>query len=268
MKKLSFFAVVVAAIAFAACGGNKTVQPAEEGDSLRTFEQKQIEASIKMNVDSLASVIARLKKLPVVEKNGMIVLTDEEKLVKPTYLLDLSVADETMTLSEEYRVLTALQVDREIADLYGLDLTGYDKAIAKLVADINDPSFKVLDDEFSIYENSQKLYDAMNENERINFFWQIVSASLVEQLYISQNSEKFLASFDNQAASDISLRIVLIQDAINRLTEYDPELVPVADALEPLTVINAITVDELKEQLAEVKDEIVEARQALIELQY
>ena len=280
MKKLSFFAVVVAAIAFAACGGNKTVQPVEEGDSLRTFEQKQIEASIKMNVDSLASVIARLKKLPVVEKNGMIVLTDEEKLVKPTYLLDLSVADETMTLSEEYRsyleryseeyrVLTALQVDREIADLYGLDLSGYDKAIAKLVADINDPSFKVLDDEFSIYENSQKLYDAMNENGRINFFWQIVSASLVEQLYIiSQNSEKFLASFDDQAASDISLRIVLIQDAINRLTEYDPELVPVADALEPLTVINAITVDELKEQLAEVKDEIVEARQALIELQY
>ena len=189
--------------------------------------------------------------------------------MKPTYLLDLSVADETMTLSEEYLVLTALQVDREIADLYGLDLSGYDKAIAKLVADINDPSFKVLDDEFSIYENSQKLYDAMNENERINFLWQIVSASLVEQLYIiSQNSEKFLASFDDQAASDISLRIVLIQDAINRLTEYDPELVPVADALEPLTVINAITVDELKEQLAEVKDEIVEARQALIELQY
>ncbi len=269
MKKLSFFAVVAAAIAFAACGGNKTVDSMEESDSLKAFEQQQIEANIKMNVDSLASVIARLKKLPVVEKNGMIVLTDEEKLVKPTYLLDLSIADESMTLAEEYRVLTALQVDREIADLYGLDLSGYDKAIAKVAADINDPSFKVLDNEFTVYENSQKLYDAMNENERINFFWQIVSASLVEQLYIiSQNADKFLASFDDQAASDISLRIVLIQDAINRLTEYDPELVPVADALEPLTVINAITVAELKEQLAEVKDEITEARQALIELQY
>ena len=269
MKKLSFFAVVVAAIAFAACGGNKTVQPAEESDSLKAFEQQQIEAAIKMNVDSLASAMARLKKLPVTEKNGVIVLTDEEKLVKPDYLLNLSVADETMTLSEEYRVLTALQVDREIADLYGLDLADYDKAIAKVAADINDPSFKVLDNELTVYENSQKLYDAMNENERINFFWQIVSASLVEQLYIiSQNSEKFLAAFDDQAASDVSLRIVLIQDALNRLTEYDPELVPVAETLEPLTVINAITVDELKAQLAEVKDEITEARQALIELQY
>lgn len=270
MKKLSFFAVALAAMAFAACGGNKSAQTEEESrDSLSMFEQQQIEAAIKMNFDSLAAEVARLKQLPVVQKNGMIVLTDEEKQVRPHYLLDLSVAEQAMTLAEEYRVLSAIEVDKEIAALYDLPMEGYDKAIAKLVADINDPSFKVLDSEYSIYESSQMLYDAMNENGRINFFWQIVSASLVEQLYIlSQNVDKFMAAFDDEAASNVSLRIILIQDAINRLTEYDPELLPVAEAIDPLAVINAVTVEEFKSQIVEAGDQIAQARQALIELVY
>ncbi len=270
MKKLTVLAIAFTAIVFAACGGKKSAQTEEAVDTLKSFEQQQIEASIKLHFDSIAAELGTLKQLPFLQEGeGGLTLTKQEKQVKPDYLLDANAADEATTLPEKYRILSALNVDRKIAALYEMPTEDYDKAITKLAADINDPSFKVLDNEFTVYENSQKLYDAMNENERINFFWQIVSASLVEQLYIiSQNADKFLASFDDQAASDISLRIVLIQDAINRLTEYDPELVPVADALEPLTVINAITVAELKEQLAEVKDEITEARQALIELQY
>ena len=57
MKKLSIFAVAFAAIAFAACGGNKCAQNVEDADSTKSFEQEQIEASIKMHVDSLASEI-------------------------------------------------------------------------------------------------------------------------------------------------------------------------------------------------------------------
>lgn len=55
MKKLSIFAVAFAAMVFAACGGKKANQAAEVTDSVKTFEQEQIEASIKMHVDSLAS---------------------------------------------------------------------------------------------------------------------------------------------------------------------------------------------------------------------
>ena len=49
MKKLSFLAIAFAAIAFAACG-NKTAQTEAGADSVKSFEQKQIEASIKMTV--------------------------------------------------------------------------------------------------------------------------------------------------------------------------------------------------------------------------
>lgn len=106
----------------------------------------------------------------------------------------------------------------------------------------------------------------MEENGRINFFWQIAATALVEQMYIiSENTDKFLTAFDDNAASNVSLRVILIQDALNRLTEYDPEIIPVAEAFDPLTVINAVTVAELKDQLNDAKDEIAAARNSLLD---
>ncbi|MBR6276866.1 MAG: hypothetical protein IKR31_08070 [Prevotella sp.] len=267
MKKLSFLAVVFAAITFGACGGNKGAQGTDTADSLKSFEQEQIEAAIKMHFDSLASELGKLKHLPVVMKDGSITLTDQEKQVKPDYLLDMSVADNAITLSEKYCVLSAIEVDKEVAKLYDMPLDEYDKAITKLASDINDPSFKAIDDVSDIYATTEALYNAMNENGRINYFWQIVATSLLEQLYVtSQNTEKFVAAFDDDAAANVTFRIILIEDALNRLTEYDPELAPVAKAISPLTVLNATTVDEFKTQLADAKERIAASRNSLVNL--
>ncbi len=141
----------------------------------------------------------------------------------------------------------------------------YDKAIAKLVADINDPSFKNIEDTGTLYETSTTLYDGMEQNGRINYFWQLASAALVEQLYVvSQNSDKFLSVFNDDAAANVSFRIVLILDAVNRLSQYDTEIKPISEAIAPLDVLNATTVNELKSQIAEAKEKIVAARKALI----
>jgi len=267
MKKLSILAVAFAALTFVACGGKKTTDNVEGQDSVKSFEQEQIEAAIKMHFDSLASELGKLKQLPVVQKDGVIKLTDAEKQVKPDYLLDVAAADNAMTLSEKYRVLSALQVDKEVAKLYDMETEDLDKAIAKLAADINDPSFKSIEGSSDVYETAQELYDAMNQNGRINYFWQIVASSLVEQLYVtSQNTEKFISAFTDEAAANVTFRIILIQDALNRLTEYDPEIAPVAEAIAPLTVLNAVTVDEFKAQLADAKEKIVASRNALVNL--
>ena len=119
MKKLSILAIAFAAVAFAACGGKKTAPVSEEADSLKSFEQEQIEASIKMHFDSIASEIGKLKQFPIVqESNGKLELTKEEKQVKPDYLLNPNATEEVTTLAEKYRVLSALNVDRKIAELY------------------------------------------------------------------------------------------------------------------------------------------------------
>ena len=160
-------------------------------------------------------------------------------------------------------MMAALEVDKSIAKLYEMSLEDYEKAITKLAADINDPSFKVLENSDAA-ETPQALYDAMNENSRINYFWQVAAASLIEQIYCaSKNSDKFLAAFDDDAAANTTFRIVLILDALNRLSEYDPDIKPVAEALATLDTLNATTVSELKAQLAEAKDQIEAARKAL-----
>ena len=258
MKKLMYFAVALAAMAFTACGGNKGAKTTEETtDSLKSFEQEQVEASIKMHIDSLAASLGELKQLPIVQ--------DGENGIKLTDAGDTNFFENATTLAEKYRMLSALSVDKRIAALYEMPTEDYDKAITKLAADINDPSFKEMEDASTIYETTQSLYNAMGENGRINYFWQLVATSLVEQLYIvSQNTEKFISAFDDDAASNITFRIVLLTDAVARLAEYDPEIAPVAKAIEPLVVLNAISVDQLKAQLAEAKEEITAARNNLV----
>jgi hypothetical protein len=266
MKKLSVFTIAIAAIAFAACGGQKNAQNVDETDTLKSFEQQQIEASIKMHFDSIAAEFSKIKQPAFVQdKNGGITLSKEEKQVKPDYLIDAKVAEEATTLAEKYRILSALNVDKKIAELYEMPTEDYDKAISKLAADINDPSFKAIEDNSTIFETSSTLYDAMNENGRINFFWQLASAALVEELYVAnKNADKFLSNFNDEAAANITFRIILILDAVNRLSEFDADIKPIAEALAPLDVLNATTVKELKTQLAEAKDKIDAARKALV----
>ena len=265
MKKISIFAAALAAMVFTACGGNKSANTEEQAPET-SFEQEQVEAKIKLELDSLSAELGKLDKVPFLQEgeNGL-QLTEEEKQVKPDYLLSPSVAENATTLAEKYRALAALCVDKQIASMYEMPTDEYEAAISKLAADIDDPSFKEIDDVSNIYETSQKLYDAMNANGRINYFWQMVAGSLIEEFYVaSQNSDKFVSVFDDESATAITFRIVLLDEATDRLAGYDPEfetVAKVADALEPL---DAITVDQLKAQLEETKEKVAETRNELI----
>ncbi|MBR1468508.1 MAG: hypothetical protein IJ605_00105 [Prevotella sp.] len=263
MKKLSIFAVAITAMAFTACGGNKSAQTVEE---TKSFDQEQVEEKIKMEIDSLAANLGKLKQLPFVTKGeGGLQLTEEEKQVKPDYLFNPSVAENATTLAEMYRMASALTVDKNIAAMYDMPTDEYEKAITKLMADINDPSFKEVKDSTDFFAATEGLYEAMKANGRINYFWQLASASLVEEMYVmSQNSEKFLSVFDDESAANVTYRTTLLIDAIGRLVEYDPEIEPVATALKPLGELNAMTVDQLKTQLDEMKEEVASARAALV----
>ena len=264
MKKLSILAIAFVAFALASCTGSKEPK-AEEKTEQKSFEQEQVEAKIKQEIDTIAQKLGGLKQLPFVQEGAKLELTPEEKQVKPDYLLEASVAENAQTLTEKYRILSALNVDKKIAALYEMPVDEYDKAIAKLTTEIDDPSFKDIDVNKSLFENTDTLYKSMDKNKRINQFWQLAAAGLVEQLYvINKNTDKFLSVVDDKAAEDLTYHIVLVLDALGRLTQYDPEVKPVAEALEPLKVLNATSVKELKAQFAEAKDKIEAARKALV----
>lgn len=265
MKKLAIFAVAIAAMAFTACGGKKSAEVAEQTDSVKSFEQEQVEAKIKVELDSLAAALGQLKQLPIVREGNQVELTDQEKQVKPDYLTDPAAAEKATTLAEKYRMLSVLGIDRRIAELYDMPTDAYKAALGKLRADINDPSFKEAEDSSNLIEISQKLYDAMEKNGRINYYWQMTGAALVEEIYVlTQNTDKFITAFDDEAASNITYRIILLSDAVKRLADYDPELESTANAVKALEPLNATTVNELKTQLGQTKEKIAEARAALV----
>lgn len=266
MKKLTVLAIILATIVFAACGSKNSTNNTEDVDTQKGFNQQQIEASVKTHLDSVAAEFTKLKHLAFVqESNGGLTLTKEEKQVKPSYLLNTSDANNATTLAEKYRILSALSVDKRIASLYEIPVESYDKAIAKLAAEVNSPSLKGIENVDTIFETTQALYEEMEKNGCINDFWQLASAAIVEELYIaSQNADKFLSIVDDEAAVSITSRIILVLDAINHLAEYDSEIRPIADAVALLEAINAKTIDELKKQMVEAQDNITTARKALV----
>ena len=71
MKNIKFILMAAAIATFAACGG-QTKSQTEGTDSVKCFEQEQIEASIRVQLDSIASVIRNLKSLPCLSRPKMV----------------------------------------------------------------------------------------------------------------------------------------------------------------------------------------------------
>lgn len=265
MKKVLFIAAAFA-LTIASCGNKQKVTESEMQDSVRAFEQFQIEASIKVQLDSLASEAQKLKGIPGIQnmKDG-IQLTDEEKMVKPTYLLDVAEVNDLQTLSEKYRALAMLFVDKKVAEAYDMDVTPYDEAISKLLADVNDPALGTLNSTATYEENISTLYDAEEAAGRINLFWEMTTASTVEQVYVlCQNIDKYITAIDDEAAENMTFRMILLTDAMDRLSDYDNNVAELNDAIQPLKILDAITVDQLKAQLEELKGDMEAVRSSLL----
>lgn len=271
MKKLVFYAAAFAAVALASCNGKTNANT--EGvdsteDTVKVFVQANIEAGIKANLDSLAKDLTEhnVESFGSLVKNGKISLTDDEKKVKPDYLVEPTIADNLTTMSDRYRALMILEADKAVAGLYGMDVEAYEAATAKLVAEIGDPVLKKLQEsDENPAEQAQFFYEEEEKAGRINFFWEAVCAGTVEQLYIMcQNTETFVDVYSDEAISNITLRIALIQDALERLSEYAPELIDICEAIKPLEKLNATNASELRSQLESMKADITTSREALL----
>ena len=269
MKKIAIFSL--AAVMMVSCGGNQKSQNQDivEGDSI-SFEQEQIEAGIKVQIDSLAAEFARMQQMPFMQalKNGELLLTEEEKLAKPDYLVDPIAVEELITLSQKYRAVAILTVDRTLAKAYEIDIEPYDNAIKSLLVQINDPAFDAFtsDDDTPFTEAVQQFYDTEDENGRINFFWETVTTVVAEEIYTlaQHQDDALMACIDDHAAESITLRVALLQDGLERLSVYAPELEQLCETIRPLQQLNALTAQELKEQVAGMKDEIEAIRNSLL----
>lgn len=270
MKKLVFLSLVAIAV-LASCNGNKNGQndPSEK----KSFQQEQLEKLVKMQADSIAALWAdSCQKVPFIASiaEGKLELSEEEKLVKPDYLLDTKKAEDFVDQSQRYRALAMYDVDRYIAQAYGMPTEGYDAASKKLGAEINDPALeelvKNLDSDMPYKEIINNFYNTEESNGTLNYFWEVMTASTVEQIYIlaKHPDNQLINCFDDKAAQDFTYRLILLQDGLDRLKAYDSNLEEVATAIAPLKKLDAISLEQFKQQLASMKDEIAEVRESLL----
>ena len=275
MKKVLYAAMAIAVVlSVASCKNNnkKQAQEAEAVDYSEATAEKILADEI--NVD-LANLVESAKKIKPVaflktQKDGKLVLSDKEKKVKPDYLIAPESANDLVTLSQKYRAVGMLTSDKIIAELYEMPTNVFNEAIFKLLKDINDPALEAfftlppMDIETNREAFATFVDDEYNEG-RINFFWEGIAALTVEQVYIlSQNIDKFLPAFTDETAADITYNFVCLHDGLTKTVNASPEMESLNEILKPLYVINAITVDELKGQLTQVKDEIAAAREQLL----
>lgn len=272
MKKFAVIALALATMVIPSCKNQN--KKAAEDTATREISQKEqyVTEDLKINLENLIASAKQMKPVPFAtkEQGGKITLTDKEKMVKPDYLLDFSVANDLVTLSQKYRAIAMYAVDQMIAGLYDMSTSEYTSVEAKLLLDINDSALKAFGDaDKSTNEATQEaiaaLVDAEYDANRANFLWEAIAASLVEQIYIlTQNIDKFMPMFDDQTASDITFNFVCVHEGIMSMMEFYPELQNLNSAMLPLYVINAISVDQLKEQLIELKGEIEAVRYILL----
>ena len=275
MKKVLYAAMAIAVVlSVASCKNNnkKQAQEAEAVDYSEATAEKILADEI--NVD-LANLVESAKKIKPVaflktQKDGKLVLSDKEKKVKPDYLIAPESANDLVTLSQKYRAVGMLTSDKIIAELYEMPTNVFNEAIFTLLKDINDPALEAfftlppMDIETNREAFATFVDDEYNEG-RINFFWEGIAALTVEQVYIlSQNIDKFLPAFTDETAADITYNFVCLHDGLTKTVNASPEMESLNEILKPLYVINAITVDELKSQLLQVKDEIATAREQLL----
>lgn len=262
MKKLSFLAAAAAALVLASCGGKKTEANQDTQDTV-SFEQSQIEQKIMLELDSVANIWNTLAPVEGVFANGKIQLSEEEQKAKPDYLYDVKNINELSLLSQKYRALGILAVDAKVAELYKMDVDAYSAAMTKIATDINDPAVKY-DKDYSA-EDMKAFYEAEKSNGRLNFFWECSAAAIIENLYVlSQNVEKFLPAFDDKSASDFTYHIALLKLSLDDLAAYDANIKELVDILAPLNELNAINVEQLKEQVAKMKPQIETARAQML----
>lgn len=276
MKKTFALILAVALIAVPSCK-NKG-QKGKEASAVNTenidFNDKEQVAAelVKVEAQNLIEAASKIKPAPFAsaKQDGRISLTAKEKLVKPDYLLNPDVVKGLVTFSQKYRVISMLAVDKAIADLYEIPGNEYNNAILTVLTDLGDEAISTFASTPWIdLETSKDAMKNLAEDEyaagRQCYFWEGVAAILVEQVYvITRNIDKFMPMFTDETASDVTFNFICLHEGLKSVVDLNPEMASLNESLDVLYKINAISVDQLRSQLMEIKDEIVTIRESLL----
>ncbi len=270
MKKLIFIVPLVA-LTIMSCGGGQVKKAAEQ-----TLKDSLLKAELEIEIDSLISIANKMYFMPffVDVRSGVFTVSAKEKKIKPEYLLPISKADDLQTLSQKNVALAMFTVDRGIAYLYGMPTDDYDAVIAKLAVEVNTSimgldfsklNFKDPKVAADLIEKVQKLTADARKNGTLDSYVQRFTGIFVENLFVlSQNPDFFAVNFTDEYADDITYRIVLLSDLIERMVQVYPDMQVLKTNFDLLKPLNAINKQQLLDQLKGMKPEIEQVRNSIL----
>jgi len=154
-------------------------------------------------------------------------LTEEEKMIRPDYLLEPSFANTLVTKSQKVNALAIYVIDYGVRKIYDMPLDETKEVIAKLAAEINHP-FDVSihsDYEMPLSEKIRKEYEACKERGDLVYFWKFQNAILREMDYLlSKNADLFFNKISDAEVAEFDRLWDNLIDAVKVLAEYDDEM--------------------------------------------
>ena len=236
MKKYYLFIalVMVAAMTVSCKNNNKKAAKTAEANA------EVVEAAKTILADDVLATIDELVQAYINADGGEIAyeeiiassLTEEEKLIKPDYLLEASRANEMVTKSQKLNTLAILLVERPIRIAYGMPTEGTDEVIAHFIADVNSPVNLDGNKDLTLSEKLKKAYEFYKERGDVADFWQSYGLASVTELgyLISKNTDAFFRNINEDQYAAFLKRVTAVANAVRFLSEYDPEVKQAWDA--------------------------------------
>jgi len=222
-RTLTLFAYVAICCAMmVSCKNAKTTEPTPE----EIQQQKQALAdSVLAQIDAFVDEFIQASEKGFHFDN--LELTEEEKKVKPDYLLEPSFASTLVTKSQKVNALAIYIVDCAVRKIYGMPLYETKEVIAKLAIELNhanDDDF-ITDYEMPESEIIKKEYEICKDRGDLAYFWQFHYAFVSEMSYIvSNNPELFFSKITEEQWQAFISRFMTVVRGVEKVASYDDEM--------------------------------------------
>jgi len=251
-RTFQFLALVsICCAMMASCKNAKTAEPTSE----EIQQKKQALAdSILTKIDDIAeqywdnySKSFRFRTLE---------LTDAEKMVKPDYLLNPSVASTLVTKTQKINALAIYDSEQAIRKIYDMPCDDVEVVIAKLITELNFPlSNDFLLGNSTISEKIKACYEACKERGDLALFWQYEEAIGTEANYLFvQNPDLFFSKMtEEQWQSFYNVRCFCFK-AVDELAKYDEEMAVLQEFMHKEWTVSNDEATKINSDFASARD--------------
>lgn len=246
MKQIGLLFVILAAflLTVTSCGNRNAGNNSDETSSASVEAQKcAIADSILVLFDSYAKEYG---DIPQSEMAVDFKLSDKEKLVKPTYLLDPEIASTMVTKQQKINALAILLVETQVRKAYDLPTDKSSEAIIKLSTELNTPIDleDAMNFDIPASEKARTIYQTCKERGDLSYFWRFNFALVTEMEYIiANNPDIFFKNVSEENLAFYAERNKSLSAGIRQLAKYDSEMNQLNEFIMSNMVAHNLAVD-------------------------